>query len=240
MAKFTPLIGTVTGKIGGLVVGANRTVRMFTKAANRTPAAVKTIFSELAGAWPTGEMAAKQLIMKSPGVSNGVMILTRGTYQVYNRLGLDIHAGGVESASHIVNGVRYGTLPDRLVNLPGEFGEDIVRFPLVYQATVNTIAYRIDKTLIPQAIYSNPRIVLITLSVPDIQAGATTPQTPLTVTPLYEPPTEPTLFGVELPINSSSGHDSFALFSTVATITATGKDLNLGNTLIKYGYIPTP
>jgi len=240
MAKFTPLIGTVTGKIGGLVVGANHTVRMFTKAANRTPAAVKTIFSQLSGAWPSGQMAAKQLIMKSPGVSNGVAILTRGTYQVYNLLGLDIHAGGVPSAANVINGIKFGTLPERLFNLPGEFGEDIVRFPLVYQATVNTIAYRIDKTLIPQAIYSNPRIVLITLSVPDIQAGATTPQTPLTVTPLYEPPTEPTLFGVELPINSSSGHDSFALFSTVATITATGKDLNLGNTLIKYGYIPTP
>jgi len=94
MAKFTALIGTVTGKIGGLVVGANRTVRMFTKAANRTPSAVKTIFSQLAGAWPTGEMAAKQLIMKSPGVSNGVMMLTRGTYQIYNLPGLDIYAGG--------------------------------------------------------------------------------------------------------------------------------------------------
>jgi len=240
MAKFTPLIGTVTGKIGGLVVGANRTVRMFTKAANRTPEPVKTIFSQLAAAWPSGEMAAKQIIMKSPGVSNGVAILTRSTYQIYNLLGLDIHAGGVSSASQVLNGVKYGTLPGRLFNLPGEFGEDIVRFPLVYQTTVNSIAYRIERSLIPPEVYSNPRIVLVTLSVPDIQAGVTTIQTPLTVTPLYEPPTEPTLFGFELPINTNSGYDSIALLSTVATITATGKDMNLGNTLIKYGYIPTP
>jgi len=235
MAKFTPLIGTVTGKIGGLVVGANRTVRMFTKAANRTPAAVKTIFSQLSGAWPSGQMAAKQLIMKSPGVSNGVAILTRATYQLYNLLGLDIHAGGVPSAANVINGVKFGTLPERLFNLPGEFGEDIVRFPLVYQATDNSIAFRIARSLIPPDVYSNPRIVLVTLSVPDILAGATTPQTPLTVTPLYEAPEDPNLFGVELPIDTNSGHDSFALFSTVATITSTGKDTNLGNTLIKYG-----
>ena len=225
MAKFTPLIGTVTGKIGGLVIGHNRTVRQFKKTPNRAPVTFKTIFAHLAASWPRGEVAAKTIVMRSPGVANGVKFMTRASGILHNLIPISPASPG---NSTVLNGTKYGPMPDRLVDLPGEFGEQIQRGRLAYVAAVEDVrvTMRTPEATIDGAYFTNPRVAVIVLKVEDIKAKTHDPFKALAMS--------------DLALNAGNWEfqidglaittDYLAIFSTIATLNATGQTILLDHT----------
>jgi len=225
MAKFTPLIGSITGKIGGMVIGRNRTVRLFVKAANRTPHAFKTIFAQLAAAWPFGEVEAKSLIMKSPGVANGVKIVTRSSGVLYNLIPDTPSSAGT---STIVNNAKYGPMPDRLLDLPGEFAELVQRGLLSYSALVSDTRALLTTPVetIASAYFENPRVCSVLLKLDDINHGAPAPMRALALADM-------TLNGPiwQFEVASLTADTKYlVVFSTLATIISTGQPIMLGHT----------
>jgi len=129
MAKQIPMTCKLQGKVGGLIYAKNGNVRVSNPGANRTPAAFKRLFSLLAQSWPYGSTEFKNLVQNSPGVYNGVSVLTAATAGVYAFL--TGTAANLSAAAQVMKGI----LPDRLENLPGDFGEDIIR-PAIGSITV--------------------------------------------------------------------------------------------------------
>lgn len=225
MAKFTPLIGSITGKIGGMVIGSNRTVRMFVKAANRTPTAFKTIFAQLAGAWPLSEVEAKTLVMKSPGVANGVKIVTRSSGMLYKLMPA---TPGSPGDNNVQNCVKYGPMPDRMVNLPGEFGELVQRGLLAYSPSMGDVAVTLRTPLatIDAAYFENPRVATVVLNLADVLSGT---QMPTRGIRLYD--LQPVGENWEFALDGLTANTEYLVaFSTFATIISSGQPIVLGHT----------
>ena len=120
MGKFTPLIGTLSGKIGAMVIDKTGRTRLHAPGPNRTPIGVKNAFAVLAKSWPYSTTAYKGLVSDAPGVARGIGYLTGRAYRAYQLAAVVAGEIGVDGA---------GITPYRLSNLPGEFGEGIQLAP---------------------------------------------------------------------------------------------------------------
>jgi hypothetical protein len=128
MGKFTPLIGTLSGKIGAMVIDKTGRTRLHAPGPNRTPQGVKNAFAVLAKSWPYSTTGYKALVSDAPGVARGIGYLTGRAYRAYQLAAVVADEIGVDGA---------GITPYRLSNLSGEFGEGIQLAPFVPTATVD-------------------------------------------------------------------------------------------------------
>ena len=127
MGQFIPLIGTLRGKVGAMVIDKSGRTRLHAPGPNRTPAGVKNAFSVLAKSWPYSSTEFKNLVSNAPSVARGIGYLTGRAYRAYQ-----LAPAGVASIQ--VDGA--GIVPYRLSNLPGEFGEGQQLAPFTPSFTV--------------------------------------------------------------------------------------------------------
>jgi len=127
MGQFVPLIGTLRGKIGAMVVDKTGRTRLHSPGPNRTPIGVKNAFKVLARSWPYSSVAFKSMVSDAPGIARGIGFLTGRAYRAYQWAPKVAKELAVDDK---------GIVPYRLSNLPGEFGEGQQLAPFVPTVTI--------------------------------------------------------------------------------------------------------
>jgi hypothetical protein len=127
MGQFVPLIGTLRGKVGAMVIDKTGRTRLHAPGPNRTPQGVKNAFSVLAKSWPFSTSDYKSMVSDAPSVARGIGYLTGRAYRAYQLAAKVAPETGIDAK---------GILPYRLSNLPGEFGEGIQLSPFTVAMTI--------------------------------------------------------------------------------------------------------
>jgi hypothetical protein len=164
MGKFVPLIGTLTGKVGAMVIDKTGRTRLHAPGPNRTPIGVKNAFSVMAKSWPFSSTEYKSLVSDAPGVARGIGYLTGRAYRAY------------ELAPVVVEGIDVdakGIVPYRLSNLPGEFGEGIQLFPFTVVAACGAggVTVTVSFTTLPTVKAGTWEMALLIVSNTGLVAG---------------------------------------------------------------------
>lgn len=166
MGTFVPLIGTLRGKIGAIVIDKTGRTRLHAPGPNRTPALVKKAFSVLAKQWPFSSTVYKGVVSNAPNVSKGIGYLTGRAYRAA--------AIAAEVADAMTTDAK-GILPYRLSNLQGEFGEGIQLSPCVWGAEIaaggTEIHATFDASVTIQA--ASARLAILLVSCEQMALGLT-------------------------------------------------------------------
>lgn len=171
MGQFVPLIGTLRGKIGAMVVDKSGRTRLHAPGPNRTPIGVKNAFSVLAKSWPYSSTEYKDLVSNAPSVARGIGYLTGRAYRAYQLAPTAV-------ASVQVDG--QGIVPYRLSNLPGEFGEgqQLAPFTPVLSVTAGGVSIACTFTTLPEVQADSWQMAVLILKNTATVAGTIDDQTP--------------------------------------------------------------
>ena len=164
MGSFTPLIGTLRGKIGAIVIDKTGRTRLHAPGPNRTPAGVKNAFSVLAKSWPYSTVAYKSLVSDAPSVARGIGFLTGRAYRAYELAAKVADESQVDGA---------GIIPYRLSNLPGEFGENQQLSPFTIDISIAAggVTCVATFTTLPVVQADSWQMAILTLSSAGLIAG---------------------------------------------------------------------